>query len=78
MELDPGFPGHQWPGATGKADMIRIMEPTPKYPNGYARASATRMANLWMSSGSQGRLRLRTSLRTTWVRGQGGRVGERA
>jgi len=27
----------QRPGATGNQDMIRIMEPTPKYPDGYAR-----------------------------------------
>jgi len=28
---------YQRPGATGNQDMIRIMEPTPKYPDGYAR-----------------------------------------
>lgn len=46
-DIPPGWVGrtadngmgavYQRPGATGNADMIRIMEPTPRYPDGYAR-----------------------------------------
>ena len=28
---------YQRPGATGSADMIRIIDPTPRYPQGYVR-----------------------------------------
>lgn len=31
-------------GATGNADMIRIMEPTPKYPEVYVRVQLSRTA----------------------------------
>jgi hypothetical protein len=46
-DIPPGWTGrtadnghgivYQRPGAQGNADMIRIMEPTPKYPDGYMR-----------------------------------------
>lgn len=59
----------QKPGSTGNANMIRIMDPTPKYPNGYVRFfnDGGQPLDVFRKPGSKAATHIPSEYRGPWV-----------
>jgi hypothetical protein len=59
----------QKPGSTGNANMIRIMDPTPKYPNGYVRVynDIGQPLDVFGKPGSKAATHIPSEYRGPWV-----------